>query len=45
MVEQVSRKERERRRLQAMALLEEGWTQAEVADHLGVTQGAVSQWK
>ena len=33
------------RRLQAIALLKEGYTQAEVAQKLGVTQGAVSQWK
>ena len=45
MVEQLSRTERERRRLQAMALLEQGWSQAEVAERFGVTQGAVSQWK
>lgn len=45
MVEQLSRTERERRRLRAMALLEEGWSQAEIAEYFGVTQGAVSQWK
>lgn len=33
------------RRLRAIALLEEGYTQMEVAHKLGVTQGAVSQWK
>lgn len=33
------------RRFQAMALLNEGYTQPEVAAKLGVTQGAVSQWK
>lgn len=33
------------RRLRAIALLEEGHTQTEVAHKLGVTQGAVSQWK
>lgn len=33
------------RRFRAMALLEEGHSQAEVARLLGVTQGAVSQWK
>jgi len=31
--------------LRAIALLKEGYTQAEVAQKLGVTQGAVSQWK
>jgi len=35
----------QKRRLRAMALLEQGYTQAEVARKLGVTQGAVSQWK
>ncbi len=33
------------RRLRAIALLEQGSTQVEVAQKLGVTQGAVSQWK
>ena len=33
------------RRLRAMALLEQGHSQADVARLLGVTQGAVSQWK
>jgi len=33
------------RRLRAIALLEQGYTQVEVAQKLGVTQGAVSQWK
>ena len=33
------------RRLRAIALLEEGRKQSEVARILGVTQGAVSQWK
>lgn len=45
MTEKLSQNERERRRLQAMSLLDKGWTQADVAEHLGVTQGAVSQWK
>jgi transposase len=40
-----SPKELEQRRLRAMALLDQGWSQADVARHLGVTQGAVSQWK
>ena len=33
------------RRLRAIALLEEGYTQLQVAAQLGVTSGAVSQWK
>lgn len=33
------------RRLRAIALLEQGSTQVKVAHKLGVTQGAVSQWK
>jgi transposase len=37
--------EREQRRMRAMELLDQGWSQADVARHLGVTQGAVSQWK
>ena len=40
-----SSEELERRRVQAMALLDEGWSQAEIARRFGVTQGAVSQWK
>lgn len=35
---------RERRRLQAWLLHEQGWSQRQIADQLGVTQGAVSQW-
>ena len=35
----------QKRRLQAITLLEQGYTQVEVARKLGVTQGAVSQWK
>lgn len=31
--------------MRAMALLDQGWSQADVARRLGVTQGAVSQWK
>ncbi len=37
--------EREQRRLRGMERLDKGWSQAEVARALGVTQGAVSQWK
>ena len=33
------------RRLQAMALLEEGYAQVEIARRLGVSSAAVSQWK
>lgn len=35
---------REQRRLQALALKEKGWTNAQIALALGVSQGAVSQW-
>src|SRR3954467_6556359 len=35
---------REGRRLRAFALKERGWKQAQIADALGVTEGAVSQW-
>jgi transposase len=37
-------KSAERRRLQAMALLNQGWSQSEVARHFGVTPAAVCQW-
>lgn len=39
-----SRKEAERRRWRAMALLDQGRSQAQVARKLGVTPAAVSQW-
>lgn len=35
---------REARRLQAWALKEKGWKQKDIAEALGVTPGAVSQW-
>jgi transposase len=39
-----SRKDAERRRMRAMTLLDQGWSQAEIARTLGVTPAAVSQW-
>src|SRR3954463_4793251 len=35
---------REGRRLRAFELKERGWKQTEIADALGITEGAVSQW-
>jgi transposase len=35
---------REGRRLRALELKEQGWRQSEIAEALGVTEGAVSQW-
>ena len=35
---------REGRRLRALELKEQGWKHTEIADALGVTEGAVSQW-
>ena len=35
---------REGRRLRAWELKREGWKQREIADALGVSKGAVSQW-
>jgi len=40
-----SAKQFQERRLRAIALLAQGHTQSEVANMVGVTQGAVSQWK
>lgn len=39
-----SRKDAERRRLRAMTLLDNGWSQSEVAAEVGVTPSAVSKW-
>jgi transposase len=35
---------KEARRLQALALRQKGWKQTQIAEALGVTDGAVSQW-
>ncbi len=35
---------REKRRLHAWELHQQGWSQSQIAKELGVTQGAVSQW-
>lgn len=39
-----SREAREFRRLRAVELYEQGWRPVRIADVLGVTRGAVSQW-
>jgi transposase len=39
-----SRRDAERRRMRAMTLLDQEWSQANVARKLGVTPAAVSQW-
>ena len=35
---------KEKRRLQALKLKQKGWKQTDIAEALGVTDGAVSQW-
>ena len=40
----LSRKEAERRRMLAITLLEDGLTQTHVAQILGVSDAAISQW-
>ncbi len=35
---------REGRRLRAWELRQQGWTQQDITDALGVSKGAVSQW-
>ncbi len=35
---------REERRIRAWELKQEGWSQRKIAQELGVTEGAVSQW-
>lgn len=40
----LSSKDAERRRHRAMTLLEQGWTQAKIARHFGVSRAAVTQW-
>src|SRR5258708_28916820 len=45
MIERGTKQEREARRYRAVALLSEGHGVCHVAELLGVTPGAVSQWK
>jgi len=45
MKQTLSHSQTEQRRLEAIALLEQGWSGSEVARHFGVTAAAVSQWK
>ncbi len=45
MKQTLSHSKTEQRRLEAIALLEQGWSGSEVARHFGVTPAAVSQWK
>lgn len=35
---------KEARRLQAWSLKQKGWSQRQIAEALGVSEGAVSQW-
>jgi Winged helix-turn helix len=35
---------KEARRLQAWKLLQQGWSQRQIAEAMGVSEGAVSQW-
>jgi transposase len=41
---ELTAEQQERRRLVAASLLHAGWRQIDVAEELGVTEGAVSQW-
>lgn len=45
MKQTLSHSKTEQRRLEAIALLEQGWSGSEVARHFGVTPAAVCQWK
>lgn len=44
MANTLSSKDAERRRLKAMVLLEQGWAQAKIARHFGVSRAAVNLW-
>jgi len=44
MATSLTSKDAERRRLKAMTLLDQGWTQAKIARHFGVSRAAVTQW-